>query len=209
MSVSYPLSLSGLKNPRSVVIRKRSVVGVNASSFTSQPQVYAWSGQTWEAQIALPPMERADAEAWIAKLVSLNGREGNFLIGPDYANTSPRGIGTGTPLVKGASQTGYDLITDGWTNSQTGIMKAGDWFQLGTGSSARLYKVVVDADSNGSGEATLTIWPKLRSSPADNAALAVTSPVGRFMLASNETEWSIDQASFYGLSFNAVEDLRP
>jgi hypothetical protein len=182
---------------------------VSASNFTAQPQVYAWSGQLWEAEITLPPMTRAFAEAWIAALVSLNGREGNFLIGPDYANTSPRGIGTGTPLVKGASQTGYDLITDGWTISQTGIMKAGDWFQLGTGSSARLYKVMVDADSNGSGESTLTIWPKLRSSPADNAALTVTSPVGRFMLVSNESEWAIDQASFYGVSFRAVEDLRP
>ena len=174
-----------------------------------QPQVYAWTGQLWAADITLPPMERADAEAWIAKLVSLNGREGNMLIGPDYANLTPRGIGTGTPLVKGAGQTGYDLITDGWTASKTGIMKAGDWFQLGTTSASRLYKVMADADSDGSGDSTLTIWPRLRTSPADNAALTVSSPVGRFMLASNDSEWSIDTASFYGLSFQAVEDLRP
>ena len=209
MAISYPISITSLRNPRSIVIRKRSVVGSQASSFTLQPQVYAWSGQIWEAEIALPPMKRADAEAWLAALISLNGREGSLLLGPDYANTSPRGVGTGTPLVKGASQTGYDLITDGWTISQTGIMNAGDWFQLGTGSSARLYKVMTDANSDGSGNATLTIWPKLRSSPADNDALTVTSPRGRFMLASNQTEWSIDQASFYGLSFSAVEDLRP
>lgn len=210
MAVSFPLSLSGLKKPRSVVIRKRSVVGVSPSTFTLQPQVFAWAGQLWEADITLPPMpDPDDAEAWIAKLVSLNGREGNFLIGPDYANLSPRGIGTGTPLVKGGSQTGYDLDTDGWTATQTGIMKAGDWFSLGSGSATRLYKVMVDADSDGSGDATLTIWPKLRSSPADNDALTVTSPLGRFMLATNDTEWSIDQAAVYGLSFRAVEDLRP
>lgn len=209
MAVSYPLSLAGLKNPRSVVIRKRSAVGVASSTFTFQPQVYAWSGQLWEADIQLAPMVRADAEAWIAKLVSLNGREGNFLVGPDYANTSPRGVGTGTPLVNGASQTGYDLITDGWTVSQTGIMKAGDWFQLGATSAARLYKVVADANSDISGNSTLTIWPKLRSSPANNDALTVTSPVGRFALADNESEWAIDSAKFYGLSFRAVEDLRP
>jgi len=208
MAVSYPLSLTGLKNPRSVVIRRRAAVGVSASSFTFQPQVYAWSGQIWSAEITLAPMKRPDAEEWIAKLVSLNGREGNFLMGPDYAGATARGIGTGTPVVKGASQTGYDLITDGWTFSQTGIMKAGDWFQLGTGSSARLYKVVVDANSDGSGDSTITIWPKLRSSPADNAALVVTGPVGRFVLASNETDWSIDGASIYGISFSAVEDLR-
>jgi hypothetical protein len=208
MAVSYPLSFTGLRNPRSIVIRKRSAVGMAASTFTYQAQVYAWAGQMWEADIALPPMARAEAEAWIAALISLNGREGSFLLG-DLANTSTRGIGTGTPLVNGAGQTGYDLITDGWTAGQTGIMRAGDWFQLGTASGSQLYKVVVDANSDGGGNATLTIWPKLRSSPAENAALTVTGARGRFMLASNETEWSIDTAKLYGLSFRAVEDLRP
>ena len=211
MAITYPIALTSLRTPRSVVIRKRSVVGSQSSSFTLQPQVYAWSGQLWEAEVTLPPMKRAEAEAWIAALISMNGREGSMLLGPDYANQSPRGIGTGTPLVNGAGQTGYDLITDGWTLNQTGIMKAGDWFQLGSGTSARLYKVMADANSSGlgTGGATLTIWPKLRSIPADNDPLTITSPKGRFMLSSNETEWAIDQASFYGLSFGASEDLRP
>lgn len=111
-------------------------------------------------------------------------------------------------LVNGASQTGYDLITDGWLASQTGILKAGDWLQLGTGTNARLYKVILDVDSNSSGQATLTLWPKLRTSPADNQAIIVSSPVGKFMLAT-EHEWSIDEAHIYGMSFSAMEDLRP
>lgn len=209
MALSYPLSLTGLKKPAMVSITAISAVGVNASPFTFQPQSYAWSGQLWQAEITLPPMQRADAEAWLAKLVGLNGREGSFLIGPDYANLTPRGTGTGTPLVNGGSQTGYDLVTDGWTTGITGIMKAGDWLQLGSGSSARLYKVMADANSDGGGNATLTLWPKLRSSPANNDAITVSSPVGRFMLASNERGWSIDRASIYGVSFKAVEDLRP
>lgn len=158
--------------------------------------------------VTLPPMKRADAEAWVAALVSLNGREGNFLFG-DPANTSPRGVGTGTPLVNGGSQTGYDLITDGWTAGQTAIMAAGDWIQLGSGSTSRLYKVISDVNSDGGGNATLTLWPKLRNSPSNNDAITVSSPRGRFMLADNLTDWSIDVASIYGISFRAVEDLRP
>lgn len=161
----------------------------------------------WMADINLPRMTRAQAEPWVAALLSLNGREGSFLLG-DTANKTARGTATGVPLVKGASQTGASLITDGWTAGVTGILKAGDWFQLGAGTTARLYKVLVDANSNGSGEATLDIWPKLRSSPADNAALVVSSPMGRFMLANN-IDWSVDHAKAYGLSFQAVEDLRP
>lgn len=111
-------------------------------------------------------------------------------------------------LVNGAAQTGQDLVTDGWLANQTGILKAGDWFQLGTGSTARLYKMLVDANSDANGAATLTFWPKLRSSPADNAPINVSSPMGRFMLA-EDIEWGIDEAKVYGLSVAIVEDMRP
>lgn len=207
MATSFPITLPTSPTSRSIVIHKRSAVGMAASPFTYQAQTYVWSGQVWLADIMLPPMPRAQAEPWVAALSSLNGREGSFLLG-DTANKTARGVATGTPLVKGASQTGSDLVTDGWTNGVTGILKAGDWVQLGSGSTARLYKVLVDANSNGSGEATLTLWPKLRSSPADNAALTISSPMGRFMLA-EDIDWSIDTAKTYGLSFQAVEDLRP
>jgi hypothetical protein len=207
MPVTYPITLPASPSNRSIVLRKRSVVAVGVSPFGLIPQVQVSGGQQWAGTFTLPPMQRATAEPWLAALISLNGQEGSFLAG-DTANTAPRGVGTGTPLVKGAGQTGYDLVTDGWTTSQTGILKAGDWLQLGTGTSSRLYKVMADANSNGSGEATLTLWPKLRSSPADNAAIVVNSPKGRFMLG-EEFDWSIDEAKVYGLSFAIVEDLRP
>lgn len=186
--------------------RGGSVVGVSTSPFSREQQVYAHQGDWWEVDVSLPAMKRADAEPWVAFLLALNGREGTFLLG-EPINTAPRGVGTGTPLVKGASQTGRTLLTDGWTISQTGILKAGDWFQLGTGSSSRLHKVVQDADSDGSGNATLEIWPRLRVSPADNAALTVSSPKGVFRLAGNMREWSLEQAAIYGLSFSCVEAL--
>jgi hypothetical protein len=207
MPVTYPLTLPTSPTSRSITIRKRSAVALASSPFTYQLQSYTWGGQIWMADVSLPPMTRAQAEPWIAVLSSLNGSEGSFLLG-DTANLAPRGTATGTPLVKGASQTGYDLVTDGWTNGVTGILKAGDWIQLGTGSTARLYKVMADANSNGSGEATLTLWPKLRSSPADNAAITISSPMGRFMLA-DDIDWTIDAQKLYSLSFQAIEDLRP
>src|SRR3954463_10292223 len=142
--------------------------------------------------------------AWVAALRSLDGPVGTFYLG-DTAWKTPRGTATGTPLVNGASQTGEDLATDGWTASVTGILKAGDWIQLGTGSSARLYMVMVDANSNGSGQATLTIRPKLRSSPGDNSAIVTNSPVGVFRLAV-APGWTLDRAKVaQGLSFVAVE----
>ena len=205
MAYTYPLIFPNI-GIRSVNIRAQSVVGAATSPFTGQQQVYRHQGQWWEMEVTMPPMKRDEAEQVAAFLLKMNGRYGTFLLG-DKANTSPRGVGTGTPLVNGASQTGDQLLTDGWTTSTTGILKAGDWIQLGTGSATRLYKVLDDVDSDGAGEATLNIWPNLRQSPADNAEVFINSPKGQWRLAANDTNFSIDEASVYGITFACVEAL--
>lgn len=118
------------------------------------------------------------------------------------------GVNTGTPLVKGASQTSayadvkttmtQSLITDGWTASQTGILKAGDVFTIAdvyavnpvtkaTLPFLRQFVVTADADSDGSTNATFTIYPAIITSgafkncsaaPADNAAITVLGTGG-------------------------------
>jgi hypothetical protein len=182
------------------------VVGVSQSPFTAVQQVYRYSGQFWEADITLPPMKRADAEYWISFLLKLNGPYGTFLMG-DPNGATARGVATGTPLVNGAGQTGNELVTDGWTTSTTGILKAGDYIQLGTGATSRLYKVLDDVNSDGSGNATLTLWPDLRSAPADNAAITVSNTKTTFRLNSAQTSWDINEATIYGLTFGAREAL--
>ena len=155
MSTSFPISLPST-GTRSITIRQQSVVAVGVSPYTLERQVQRHQGQIWALDVEYAPLARAEAEALVAALCSLNGREGTFLFG-DSANKTPRGTGAGTPLVNGASQTGEDLSTDGWTASVSGILKAGDWIGLGSGSTSRLYKVLADATSNASGAATLTL----------------------------------------------------
>ncbi len=206
MTISYPLSLPSATGRARMKLRARNVVSVSESPFTGQQQIQQHTGQWWETEVALRPMKREDAEAWVAFLLSLFGPVGTFLMG-DPAGVTARGIATGTPLVNGASQTGNSLITDGWTISTTGILKAGDYLQLGTGTTTRLYKVMQDVNSDGTGNATLDIWPRLRESPADNAAIMVSNCVGAFRLDHPETDIDIDTAMIYGLSFRAREAI--
>jgi hypothetical protein len=206
MAVSYPLSIPTNKGIAAIRLTANNVVGISQSPFTAKQQVYKYTGQFWEAEVSLPPMKRADAEYWISFLLKLNGSYGTFLLGDPNGQTA-RGIATGTPLVNGASQTGQDLITDGWTPSQTGILKAGDYIQLGSSSTAQLYKVLDDVNSDGSGNATLTLWPDLRTAPADDAVITVSNPKGVFRLAASSQAWNIDEATFYGLTFAAREAL--
>lgn len=119
------------------------------------------------------------------------------------------GVATGTPLVNGASQNvtyataknswTQTLVTDGWTNSTTGILKQGDTFTIagvysvhpGTKESTgrlQTFSVQADADSGAStGPATLTVSPPMITSgafqtvsaaPADNAAITVKTGTG-------------------------------
>lgn len=124
--------------------------------------------------------------------------------------STPRGTASssaGTPVVNGASQTGDTLNIDGVPASQTGYLKAGDYIQLGSGLTSRLYKVLDDADSNASGEVSLTIYPDLRSSPADDSTVVVSDAKGLFRLNTSAHQWTINQDSFYSMTFGAIEAL--
>lgn len=203
MSISYPLACPAFKSQSRIVISSNSSVTFSRSPFSYIGQVQKFSGQLWIADVTLPPMGRSDAEPWISFLLKLNGQEGTFLLG-DQSATAPRGAATGTPLVKGASQTGQSLITDGWTNSITGILKAGDWIQIGQ----RLYKVLNDANSNGSGEATLDIFPRLRESPGDNDAIITVDTVGLFRLSgSSNPVYNVGSDFIYNIAFTAIEAI--
>ena len=84
----------------------------------------------------------------------------------------------------------------------TGTLKAGDYIQLGSGSSSKLHQVLVDQTGDGS----LEIWPDLREDYTD-ATVTYNNAKGVFRLATNITSWSINNSSTYGISFDAIEVL--
>lgn len=209
MAESYPLALPTHTGIAQIRLIARDVVGVSTSPFTFAQQIFRHQGQRWEADITLPPMARADAEQWASFLLRLRGQYGTFLLG-DPANATPRGSAAtapGTPVVNGAGQTGDELTIDGIPTSGSDYLKAGDFIQLGSGATATLHKVLEDVAIDGSGDATLNLWPKIRTAPSDNATVTVSNAKGNFRLSSNETMWDINNASIYGITFGAVEAL--
>lgn len=204
MTISYPLSLPSTKAVK-FTMGFDSSVGLARSPFTFATQAQVNPGQMLTASFALPPMLRAEAAPWMAFLAALNGREGTFLAG-FTGHATPLGIATGTPLVDGSGNTAMarTLATKGWTAGVTGILKAGDFIQLGSGSSSRLHMVVRDASSDGAGKAVLDIWPSLRSAPAANAAIVVNGAKGVFRLSDNKRTVEKDLLS-YGVDFNCEE----
>ena len=140
MAITYPLALPTTKASSRIVFEAVNAVALTESPFTFQQQIQVHQGERWEARVSLPVMERADAAEWIAFLLALRGLEGTFHLGDPDGKTARGSLG-GTPLVKGASQSGRTLITDGWPPSTTGVLLKGDYIELGTGANRRLYKV--------------------------------------------------------------------
>ena len=206
MAITFPLSLPTTPGFNSAIFSARSVVSLSQSIFTLKQQAQEHQGDLWEVSVSLPSMQRAAAEEWLAFFLSLNGVFGTFLIGDPLGKT-PRGSVPGSPLVNGASQTGKSLITDGWTPSQNGVLLAGDYFQLGTGTTTRLYKVLTDVGSDGGGNATFDIWPRLRESPDDLDPLVTTNSKGTFRLTDNVRPWSENLPNYYAFSFVAMEAI--
>jgi hypothetical protein len=176
---------------------------VSESPFTFSQQVLTYPGQRWVADVTLPPLDRVQLDVWRAFFAKLNGRENTFNMGDPLSKTA-KGSAGGNPLVNGASQSGSNLVVDGASTSQTGWLLAGDYIQLGTDATARLYMVTDDVDTDGSGNATIPIWPDLQITPANNDAVVVSNTVGTFRLTSDEVSFETNSNSFSNISFNAV-----
>ncbi len=201
IAITYPLPMPTSPGPVSTDINLVHIVGRSRSPFSAARQVQDWGGAYWRARVTLPPMLRAAADPWLVLFSLLHGPYGTFLMG-DWDRRTPRGAAGGTPLVMGASQTGNGLATDGWPIN-TAILKAGDHVSVEN----RLYRLVADAASNGSGVATLQLEPNLRAAPADNAPITTSSPKGLFALTSNIIPSPSDFNGVHQLSFEAEEAL--
>ena len=206
MAITYPRDLLTHTGMASIELRAINSVAYSRSPFTFSGQAHEYSGKAWQADVTLPPMRRENAEQWIAWLISLKGQFGTFYLGdPNAALPMGSARDSDTILVNGAVSSGNTINIDSAPASQSGYLKAGDYMQIGTGTSKQLFKVLADVTTSGAGAATVDVWPNVRTSIANNAPVTVEAAQGVFRLASNEQSFSINSAATYGLVFGAVE----
>jgi hypothetical protein len=192
MALSYPLATPTTIGIESIELRAVNAVAVSQSPFTYKQQIVSHGGQKWEASVNIPSVHRDKAAEWKAMLVGLKGQTGTFLLGdPDYA--TPQGTVSSCVLSGNVGDETASVV-------MTGTLKAGDYIQLGSGASSKLHQVLLDQDGDG----TIEIWPSLRSDYT-SSTVVFNSPKGVFRLGTNMTSWSINNASIYGISFEAVE----
>lgn len=203
MPISYPLTLPTVTGFRATELQARTVVGFTQSPFTGEQKVYPWPGQWLQWSVELPTMTAASAAVWAAFFLALNGPEGTFYLGPSIRKTSG-GTAAGSWAV-GASAVANATTLPLKTGS--GLFAAGDWLQVGSGSTSRLHRVTqVNLDS-ALAMVSVDVFPRLRSAYAEDTAITYTNPKGVFRLTGLPAESYDSRKICRGLNFTAVESL--
>ena len=184
--------------PGAMTWKLKSNTRSSQSPFSGSIQTREIPGARWMVSFTMEDLDEEDAAPLQAFLAKLRGRSGRFYL-HNFARPTPRGTIAGTPLVKGAAQTGTSLNIDGCTVGTT--LVPGDFF----GVNGELKMVVATATADGSGEMTVVFEPPLRAAPADNAAIVTDKPTATFMLTNDETTWSVKAPLFTSIPFDCVE----
>lgn len=192
---SHPATIT--PNSASWSLQDNAATSVSFLSGFTQRRSYG--GERWVVTLTyvnLQPAARAELSSLYTKLAS-----GDNQIDLEKHGQTNRGSFGGTPLVNGAGQLGKSLVCDG-AGTVTNWIREGDFFEVNN----ELKMATADANSS-SGAVTLSFVPRLRSSPADNAAITTSSAKGRFYLVPGGVTWSEAPGGFSDLTVQLVEQI--
>ncbi len=160
----YPFEVTSLETPGPLISKAQS----GKVNTRSTQQI----GRTWTEHFLLNV--RTLTHRSLLAYVDNAWRNGTIFDITHLDHLTPLGAIGGTPLVKGAGQTGANLLVDGATINVPNWLRAGDIISVN--GLTMIYEVTADCSSNGSGEVTIPINPIIFTggSPADNAAVTVT-----------------------------------
>ena len=163
------------------------------------------AGQFFAMTATFPPMTRAEFAPIDAFIMKQRGQYETFTLILPVLST---GLGSpaGTPLIRGASQTGRTLATDGWSTGVV-IFKAGDYLKLANHD--KVYKVVADVTSNASASADtpIIIEPALITSPADNSAITHTNVPFLVSITTGVQEFATGTSGLFSFEVDFAEVL--
>ena len=200
MSGTFPSS----PVPRDVAIssNQNTIVTTTASGRRQARQI---DGQKFRLRLRFPVMTRTEFAPILAFIMKQRSQMESFQYTPPSVDDA-LGVASGVISVNGAISAGVTSVAiDGMANSTSGVFKAGDFFRF-TGQS-KVYMVVADVSSNGSGQGTLTFEPPLRSNVADNAVLIYSNVDFTVGLTGDIQEFTIGTENYFQYEIDLIEVL--
>lgn len=173
----------------------------NTATFVSpisrKSQVLTRQGGLWQGKASVI-VDREDSQSFDAFLDSLEGPAQSFLLW-DFSRPEPIGANEAAgdvTVLASASAGDMSFTTEGWNVGVSGQLLAGD--QIGV--DGYLYRLSQDADSNGSGHATLQLTFPLQSDLSVGMVVTRTKPTVSVRLGQVDTMKSI-LSNYYEISF--------
>ena len=166
-----------------VTLTLQGSVSVAESPFSYKRYVQDWGGERWEISIDFISRKMEHVGPLEAFLLKIRHGRNFFRVGDPYKSL-PNGTASGTPVLDGAATAGNNTITTrGWSILTVSQLTAGDLIQI----EDSLYKVLDNVDSDLSGEATITVAPRVRKNHADGTTIKTSNPVGVFATKAEPT----------------------
>jgi len=179
------------ETPTAVSMTLVGQTGLFASPLIASAQTIARDTK-WSANYVFSNMRGDERGNLLGTIASLRGQDNRLRV--SVFDNPKRGAYGGTPLVDGASQTGFSLNVKAASINVTNWIRKGDYFSVLVGTEHELKMATTDANSDGTGLVVIDFVPKLRFSPADDAAIFVedgvlSKPQGIFLLENAESTW--------------------
>lgn len=164
-------------------------------------QTVSRKGSYWKTTMTFSNLTGAQRSVLQAFISKLDGQTHRMRI-RDYGSVRYGNASSGSPVVKGASQTGSTLLADGASLSTSAYFAAGDYISFNN----ELHMVTADVDSDGSGNLAIPLAPPIRKSPDDNESIEYLAPYGVFMMT-NTPSWSTQSLYVSNITIEAIEDV--
>ena len=200
MSGTFPSS----PTPRDVAIssNQNTIVTTTASGRRQARQI---DGQRFRLRLRFPVMTRTEFAPINAFVMKQRSQMESFQYVPPTIDDA-LGVASGVISVNGAISAGATTCSiDGMANSTSGVFKAGDYFRF-TGQN-KVYMVMADVSSNGSGQGTLTFEPPLRANVSDNAVLIYSNVDFTVGLTGDIQEFNISTENYFQYEVDLIEVL--
>ena len=189
---------------KTVSIRSQQNTIVSTTS-SGRRQARQIDGQKFRLRLRFPIMTRVEFAPINAFILKQRSQMESFTYSPPTIS-SPLGVASGVISVNGSVSAGATSCSiDGMANNTTGVFKAGDYFRF-TGQN-KVYMVVADVNSNGSGAGTLTFEPPLRTAVSDNTILIYSNVDFTVGLTGDIQEFNISTENYFQYEVDLIEIL--
>lgn len=172
---TYSWNSFTIQEPSTCDVDYVTMDSVLQSRFTGAIQTVHRSSGHWVMRCTWTNILGEERAKLLAFLLRVNGTEHRVRM--PFFGQKQRGDLGGSPVVDGAGQTGTSLNIRGCDPSVTNWMRVGDVFRYDNA----LRVATTDADSDGTGDATITFVPPIRTSPADGVALQTAASITGIM----------------------------